>query len=161
MSADTSAKEKSNEDEEGETVYRMQFINGESRSFYVVLIYADNPTIEDKSSLPTVIDISKNPLKDVDEHNQGMIKHRFTGKNSGAMCKIQQILGPFDTIEKATAIQEEWKKKARGLVGRGAHGRELHLKKRIPLWDAHCDLEYGAKRPSKRPNKRKSSEDEN
>jgi len=142
-------------------VYRMKFKNGESLSYYVALIYADDPTTEDKSKLPTIIDISKNPLKDVDEQNQGVTKHRFAGKSSGAICKIQQILGPFDTIEKAIIIQEEWKNKARGLYGRGAHGRELHKKRQIPLWDAHCDIEYNSKRVFKRENKRKRTESEN
>jgi len=146
---------------EEEGVYRMRFKNGESLSFFVVLIYADDPTTTDKSKLPTIIDISKNPLKDVDEQNQGVTKHRFAGKSSGAVCKIQQILGPFDTIDKAIKIQEEWKNKARGLFGRGAHGRELHKNRKIPLWDAHCDIEYTSKRVFKRDNKRKRSEAEN
>lgn len=146
---------------EEEGVYRMRFKNGESLSYYVALIYADDPTTSDKSKLPTIIDISKNPLKDVDEQNQGVTKHRFAGKSSGAICKIQQILGPFDTIDKAITIQEEWKNKARGLFGRGAHGRELHKNQKIPLWDAHCDIDYNSKRVFKRDNKRKRTDAEN
>lgn len=145
----------------------MKFKNGESQSFYVTLTYAENPQPKDAADaaeevddnkVPTIIYITHNPLNDSTEHNQGTAtKHRFGGKNAGAPCKIQQIIGPIDTFAEAQEIQEQWKSKSRGLPGRTNQGRVLAHERNLPCFDSHYDVDY-SKTAKRSARKRKNSE---
>jgi len=119
--------------------------HGESESFFVSLLYAQDQASArsgDTSKVTTQIDVTRDPLQDAVDHNQGTARHRFSGKNSGTPCKIQQIIGPIDTLEEAQNIQDAWKVNSRGLVGRGAEGRLLATAFQRPIFDAHCDRTY-------------------
>ena len=143
---------------------------GESESYYVTLLFAcdaatretaraqgaidDNDADADadddgtrvaivsNTKAPTVIEVTRDPLQETVEHNQGTSKHRFTSKSSGALCKMQQIIGPIDTLEEALHIQKQWKNNSRGLVGRGAEARALAAKHELPCFDWHHDAVY-------------------
>lgn len=126
---------------------RMNFKNGESKSFYVTLIYAENPELHQErdagNKVSTIIYITHNPLHDSTDHNQGTAsRHRFGGKNAGFPCRIQQIIGPIDTYEEACEIREQWKSKSRGLPGRTDQGRTLAMERNLPCFDSHYDVDY-------------------
>jgi len=135
----------------------MIFRNGESLSFYVMLLYAENDTEIDNSKVPTLINLSRNPLQDVLDHNQGVTKLRFAGKNSGSKCKLQQIIGPVNNFLKAVEIRDEWKNNSRGLLGRSAEGRALAKRFGAKCFDALCDRIYSSSNGTRRkkPQKKK------
>jgi len=148
-----------NDDNEYESIHRsgnfciMRFNRlGASQSFYVSLLYAFDPNKVNDIKVPTLVDISKTPLEDVIDHNQGITRFRFAGRSGNIVTRIQQIIGPIDTLEEALSIQAEWKSKSRGLAGRGDEGRELANKRRKPCWDAMADKDY--EKMAKRVNKK-------
>jgi len=144
------------DDDDDDDRCRMRFDkNGQSLSYYVTLLFAQDQQNVSNTRVTTLIDVTRNPLDDVVDHNHGAVsKHRFAGKNSGSLCKVQQIIGPIDTRDEAERIQSEWKSKSRGLVGRGAQGRALAAKHKKPCWDAHADRIYD--RTAKRAGRKKS-----
>ena len=115
---------------------------GESQSYYVALFLAQDPVNKANPKVPTLIYVTTSPLDDPIEHNQGNAKQRFAGKSGGAQCKLQQIIGPFSSLEQANEIRDDWKKNARGLVGRGLMGRVLAARHGKKCWDAHADRDY-------------------
>ena len=135
----------------------MVFRNGESLSYYVMLLYAEDNVEADNSKVPTLINLSRNPLQDVLDHNQGVTKLRFAGKNSGSKCKLQQIIGPVNDFVKAVEIRDEWKNNSRGLLGRGAEGRSLAKRFGAKCFDAVCDRIYASSNGTRRkkPQKKK------
>lgn len=152
--------EDADDDEERTRVFiensacRMKFSKkGESMSYYIMLLFAQDARKPGNNKVPTLIDVTRNPLEDVVDHNQGNAKYRFAGKNNGCLCKVQQIIGPVDTYAEALEIQSEWKANSRGLAGRGDEGRALAKRYGKPLWDAHADREY--EKLSKRVNRKK------
>lgn len=116
--------------------------DGESVSFYVVLLYVHDVGQTDMTKVPTLIVVTKNPLQDVTEHNHGTVRHRFGGKTSGAHCRMQMIIGPVDSHDEALDIQQQWKVNSRGLIGRGAEGRDLARRFARPCFDAHFNRDY-------------------
>lgn len=140
----------------------MKFRNGESLSYYVMLLYAEDNSETDNSKLPTLINLTRNPLQDVLDHNQGVTKLRFAGKNSGSKCKLQQIIGPVNDFAKAVEIRDEWKNNSRGLLRRGAKGRVLAKRFGAKCFDAVCDRVYANSNNSRRkkPQKKKTTKNE-
>jgi len=137
-----------------EKVPEMRFDrNGHSLSFYVALLFAHDESIKDTAKVPTLIVVTRTPLDDVVDQNQGTIRHRFAGKGNGALCKLQQIIGPVDTYARALEIQTQWKNNSRGLVGRGIEGRALADRHNLPCWDAHADRQY--EKPKKRTTRKR------
>jgi hypothetical protein len=136
----------------------MLFENGKSMSYYIALLYADDGVEVDNSKVPTLINLTKNPFQDALDHNQGLIKHRFAGKNSGAKCKLQLVIGPVNDLEKAVKIRDEWKNNSRGLLGRGAEGRLLARRFKVKCFDSYCDRVYASSNNTRRkkPQKKKT-----
>lgn len=133
--------------------------NGESISSYVILLYTRESVTLDKAKVPTLIVVAKDPLQEVDEHNQGTSKQRFAGQNANAHCCLQQIIGPVDDETLALKIQQQWKSESRGLAGRAAKGRRLAEIYELPCFDANPDDAH--EKSSKRtPRKRKLSASE-
>jgi len=130
---------------------------GQSQSYYVSLLFAKEAdpggaggAQHDHAKAATLIDVSRDPMLGVLEHNSGVVRHRFAGKNSDALCCVQLIIGPIASYELALSIQQQWKVNSRGLAGRGAEGRKIAEQHGLPCFDANFDRIYERQSPARR-----------
>ena len=110
---------------------------------FVYLMFDNN----DVRTETTAIEISANPPVDVLRYNEGSKKNRKSGSALVRDWRLQQWIGPFNTLEAAVCFQTTWSHGAKNLAKRIARGAELARDAKLAIFTIRTKQGQPRRRP--------------
>lgn len=107
---------------------------------FVFLMFDNN----DVKAETTAIEIAVNPPAEVLRYNEGAKKKRASGKAMARDWRLQQWIGPFNTLDAAAYFQTAWAHSGKHLAKRIARGAQLARDMNLAVFTMHTITQAAA-----------------